>query len=139
MNTHDVRMHDAHTLPPGGTKSTAVPLRNPLQPSMIEKLDPAFVKLYNDYIANGPSWPTDINTVRQNYSALYSYAMAPPSGVGGIGETTVPGWEKYPGEVNLRVYVPTGEESGQRKVWPVHFNFHGGGSIRPLPHRLVQR
>ena len=47
--------------------------------------------------------------------------------MGGIGETVVPGWSKYPGEINVRVYVPPGEELGTRKVWPVHFNFHGGG------------
>lgn len=128
MNTPDVHMRDAHTLPHGGTKSpAAAPVRNPLHPPLVDRLDPAFLKLYNDYIANGPPWPTDINLVRANFSSLYSYATAPPSGVGGIGETTVPGWEKYPGEVNVRVYVPPGEEPGQRKVWPVHFNFHGGG------------
>lgn len=102
-------------------------LRNPLHPSIVDRLDPAFVKLYNDFIANGPPPSTDINTVRSNYSALYGYATAPPSGVGGIGETTVPGWDKYPGEIMVRVYVPPGEEPGTRKVWPVHFNFHGGG------------
>lgn len=102
-------------------------LRNPLNPSIIEKLDPAFVKLYNGYIANGPPPSTDINVVRSSFSTLYSYATAPATGVGGIGETTVPGWEKYPGDINVRVYVPPGEEPGIRKVWPAHFNFHGGG------------
>lgn len=109
---------------------TAAPqkiLRNPLHPSIIDKLDPAFVKLYHDYIANSPPPSTDINVVRSNFSSLYSYATAPATGVGGIGETTVPGWEKYPGDINVRVYVPPGEEPGTRKVWPVHFNFHGGG------------
>jgi len=100
---------------------------NPLHPSLISELDPAFLKLYNDYIATSPPPSTDINVVRSNYSVLYSYATAPASGVGGIGETTVPGWAKYPGEISVRVYVPPGEEPGQRKVWPVHFNFHGGG------------
>ncbi len=73
----------------------------------------------------------DINTVRQHYSSLYRFAMKNPSGVGGIGETAVPGWSKYPGEINVRVYVPPGEELGIRKVWPVHFNFHGGGRFNP--------
>lgn len=98
-----------------------------LHPSVVDKLDPAFVKLYNDYIANGASPTTDLHQSRATYSGLYNYATAPATGVGGIGETTVPGWEKYPQEINVRVYVPPGEESGQRKVWPVHFNFHGGG------------
>lgn len=104
-------------------------VRNPLHPSIIDKLDPAFVKLYNGYIANGPSPSTDINVVRSNYSTLYSYATAAATGVGGIGETTVPGWEKYPGDINVRVYVPPGEEPGVRKTWPAHFNFHGGGKL----------
>ena len=44
----------------------------------------------------------------------------------------MPGWKKYEGEIGVRVYVPPGED-GERKVWPVHFNFHGGGkSIRLL-------
>lgn len=111
--------HDAAKAPPTS--------RNPIHPSILARLDPAFVKLYDDHISNGPPWSTDINLVRQNYSALYSYATAPPTGVGGIGETQVPGWDKYPGDINVRVYVPPGEEPGKRKVWPVHFNFHGGG------------
>lgn len=103
------------------------PMRNPLHPSVIDKLDPAFVKLYNEHIATAPPPSQDLNQVRANFSTLYSYATAPATGVGGIGETTVPGWEKYPGEINCRVYVPPGEEPGRRKTWPVHFNFHGGG------------
>ena len=130
MNPHDVQMHDiAHDRP---QTSISPPSRNPLHPSVVEQLDPAFVKLYNTYIANGPPMSTDLNVVRQNFSALYSYASAPATGVGGIGETQVPGWDKYPGDVNVRVYVPPGEEPGQRKVWPVHFNFHGGGKAFPL-------
>lgn len=104
-------------------------LRNPLHPSVIDKLDPAFVDLYNDYIASGQPPSNDIHVVRANFSALYSYATAAATGVGGIGETTVPGWEKYPGDINVRVYVPPGEEPGTRQVWPVHFNFHGGGKF----------
>ncbi len=131
MNPHDVQMHDiAHDRPQ--TSISPLSSRNPLHPSVVEQLDPAFVKLYNTYIANGPPMSTELNVVRQNFSALYSYASAPATGVGGIGETQVPGWDKYPGDVNVRVYVPPGEEPGQRKVWPVHFNFHGGGKAFPL-------
>lgn len=101
--------------------------RNPIHESVLDKLDPAFVKLYNEYIAPGPPPSQDIEVVRSNFSALYSYATAPATGVGGIGETTVPGWDKYPGDISVRVYVPPGEEAGTRKIWPVHFNFHGGG------------
>ncbi|KAK6373262.1 hypothetical protein LTS17_008281 [Exophiala oligosperma] len=121
MTSQDLRMHDvAYDAP-------APPQHKPIHPSILEQLDPAFVKFYDSYIANGPAWSTDLNAVRQNYSSLYSYASAPATGVGGIGETQVPGWDKYPDEINIRVYVPPGEEQGNRKVWPVHFNFHGGG------------
>ena len=98
---------------------------NPLHPSVADRLDPAFVKLYNTHIAPVPPC-LDLQLVRRDYSHLYHYAQTPSSGVGGIGETTVPGWDKYPDEIQIRVYVPSGED-GERKVWPVHFNFHGGG------------
>ncbi|KEF54891.1 uncharacterized protein A1O9_09334 [Exophiala aquamarina CBS 119918] len=123
MNPSEPQRHDIHD----PNKAPAMTLRNPIHPSVVDQLDPAFVRLYNEYIANSPPWPTDLNLVRQNYSTLYSYATAPASGVGGIGETQVPGWDKYPGDINVRVYVPPGEEPGKRKTWPVHFNFHGGG------------
>jgi hypothetical protein len=99
---------------------------NPIHPSVLQTLDPVFVKLYNTHIAHIPP-ELDLDEARRSYSHLYSYAQAPATGVGGIGETTVPGWDKYPGDIEVRVYVPPGEEPGQRKVWPVHFNFHGGG------------
>ena len=114
-----------------------LPVRSPLHPSIIDKLDPEFVKLYTNVLAHGPPPSTDIHVVRQNYSNLYRFATNPATGVGGIGETQVPGWSKYPGDINVRVYVPPGEEPGERKVWPVHFNFHGGGKQSPTlyyPH-----
>ena len=98
----------------------------PRRGDFLQRLDPVFVKLYNTHIAHIPP-KLDLDEARRNYSHLYSYAQAPATGVGGIGETTVPGWDKYPGDIEVRVYVPPGEEPGQRKVWPVHFNFHGGG------------
>jgi acetyl esterase/lipase len=122
-------MHDLHER---AESPSLHALCNPIHPSVIDQLDPAFVKLYNANIANGPPMSTDLEVVRQNYSALYAYATAPATGVGGIGETQVPGWDKYPADINVRVYVPPGEEPGKRKVWPVHFNFHGGGKTERL-------
>ncbi|RMD43227.1 hypothetical protein DV735_g1954, partial [Chaetothyriales sp. CBS 134920] len=102
-------------------------LKISIPPPEDKKLDPEFVNLYNTFLVHTPPLCGDIHIVRQNYSGLYRFATNPASGVGGIGETQVPGWSKYPGDVNVRVYVPPGEEPGERKVWPVHFNFHGGG------------
>ncbi len=104
---------------------------NPIHPSVVDRLDPIFLKLYNAHIANVPL-SLDLHEVRCDYSFLYDYAKKKPTPVGGIGETTVPGWDKYPEDIPIKVYVPEerspqGEDLGERKIWPVHFNFHGGG------------
>lgn len=142
LHPHDMRYEQHHSATVSPVPKQPQTQRNPLHPSLVDRLDPAFVKLYNDHLANNvsPSDLHDIHTVRQNYSSLYSFATAPASGVGGIGETQVPGWNKYPGDVNVRVYVPPGEEVGMRKVWPVHFNFHGGGEfdLSPNIHPILQ-
>ncbi|RMZ89999.1 hypothetical protein DV736_g2784, partial [Chaetothyriales sp. CBS 134916] len=125
--TYNQQPHLPPPPPPPQPQKQYSLLRNRLHPSITEKLDPEFVNLYNNFLVHSPPLSADINIVRQNYSSLYRFATNPASGVGGIGETQVPGWSKYPGDVNVRVYVPPGEEPGERKVWPVHFNFHGGG------------
>ena len=101
-------------------------LLNPLHPSMIAKLDPSFVQLYNDHIATAPPPPKDLTLLRETYSSRYAYATADATGVGGIGEASVPGWSRYEGDVDIRVYIPP-QEGETRKTFPVHFNFHGGG------------
>ena len=58
-------------------------LCNPLHPSFIERLDPRFVQLYDEHIANAPPTSKTLSSLRQNYSARYSYATAAPTGVGG--------------------------------------------------------
>jgi acetyl esterase/lipase len=100
---------------------------NPIHPSLLGKLDPAFVKLYNENVANTPNRPIDLQALRKGYSKLYSYGTAPGPDVGRIYDTKVPGWEKYPGDIDIRVYVPDGErpENG----WPVHVDYHGGGIL----------
>ena len=101
-------------------------LQNPLHPSMIAKLDPSFVQLYNDHIATAPPPPKDLALLRETYSSRYAYATADATGVGGIGEASVPGWSRYEGDVDIRVYIPP-QEGETRKTFPVHFNLHGGG------------
>ena len=120
-----------------------------LHPSIISQLHPSFLALHTKTISHWPPPPTDLPTVRAGYSQRWRFATRQASGVGGIGETTVPGWNKYPAEIGVRVYVPPGDVErglqrceketekgekergragdGTRGVWPVHFNFHGGG------------
>lgn len=122
----------AMAIPPPRPQPQPQKLLRPLHPSVVNKLDGAFVKLYNEHLA-GVQPSQDINVVRANFSTTYRFATNVPTPVGGIGETAVPGWQKYPGDINVRVYVPPGEEPGTRQVWPVHFNFHGGGKRGAYP------
>lgn len=96
--------------------------------SMKHRLDPAFATLYSEYLGKKAPQSSDLNTRRANYSSQYRAFQSKPTGVGGIGETVVSGWSKYPGDVPLRVFVPPGE-NGERQVWPLHVNFHGGGFV----------
>ncbi|CAJ2507867.1 Uu.00g090530.m01.CDS01 [Anthostomella pinea] len=98
---------------------------NPIHPSLVDRLDPAFVDLYNKHVANTPNKPIDLAVLRKVYSRLYSYGTAPAPEVGREWEAQVPGWSKYPGDIALRVYEPAGEKPSAG--WPVHFDFHGGG------------
>lgn len=92
----------------------------PLHPSMQDKLDPSFVKLYNDNVANTPLRPVDLPVLRLKYSTLYSYATAPAPDVGRIYDSSF--FLEDGTDIALRVYQPKG--SGP---WPVHVDFHGGG------------
>ena len=92
----------------------------PIHPSMLEKLDPVFVKLYNDNVANTAVKPIDLAALRKNYSTLYSYGKAPGPDVGRIYDSQI----LIEGDIKLdtRVYEPD-----VPCPWPVHVNFHGGG------------
>ncbi|KAI9927265.1 hypothetical protein ASPWEDRAFT_121781 [Aspergillus wentii DTO 134E9] len=93
---------------------------NPIHPSVLPLLDPVFVKLYNDNVANTPNAPIDLSILRSKYSVLYSYGTGPAPDCGRIYDTTVPGYE---GEsIPVRVYEPA-----STGPWPVHLDFHGGG------------
>lgn len=92
----------------------------PIHTSMIDRLDPTFVKLYNDNVASTPLKPIDLAALRKNYSVLYSYGTAPAPEVANIYDKTI---EIEPGvEIDVRVYQPDFEGP-----WPVHIDFHGGG------------
>ncbi|KAH9906040.1 Alpha/Beta hydrolase protein [Xylariomycetidae sp. FL2044] len=98
---------------------------NPIHESLLDRLDPAFVDLYNRHVAGTPNKPIDLKVLRSVYSRLYSYGTAEAPPVGKEWETKVPGWAKYPGDIAVRVYEPEGERPAAG--WPVHFDFHGGG------------
>lgn len=94
---------------------------NPIHPSVLDKLDQEFVKLYNEHVANTPSGPIDLGILRSKYSVLYSYGTGPAPDCGRIYDTTVTG---HNGDlIPVRVYEPTSPGP-----WPVHIDFHGGGN-----------
>ncbi|KAL7817170.1 putative esterase [Trichoderma gracile] len=93
----------------------------PLHPSMAGKLDPAFVKLYNENVATKPPKPIDLEQLRRSYSVLYSYGTAPAPDVGRVYDDVIPLPDGT--QLPVRVYEPEGRPG----PWPVHVDFHGGG------------
>jgi acetyl esterase/lipase len=93
---------------------------NPIHPSVLSSLDPTFVKLYNGHVANIRNKPIDLNFLRTEYSALYSYGTAPAPEAAKAWDATVPGYQGA--EITVRVYEPA-----TPGPWPVHIDFHGGG------------
>jgi acetyl esterase/lipase len=95
---------------------------NPIHPSVLPSLDPAFVKLYNEHIANIPNKPIDLNSLRSNYSVQYSYATAAAPEASKTWDAKIPGYQGA--EISVRVYEPASPGP-----WPVHIDFHGGGEF----------
>lgn len=92
----------------------------PIHPSMIDRLDPVFVKLYNENVANTPIKPIDLAALRKSYSVLYSYGTAPAPDVARIYDSKI----SIDGDVELDVRVYEPDAPGP---WPVHVSYHGGG------------
>ncbi|OAA57732.1 Alpha/beta hydrolase fold-3 [Cordyceps fumosorosea ARSEF 2679] len=92
----------------------------PIHPSMEGKLDPVFVKLYNDNVAYKPNGPIDLAVLRKHYSQLYSYGTGAAPEAARTYDTTFALDDGT--ELTLRVYEP--DTPGP---WPVHVDFHGGG------------
>lgn len=92
----------------------------PIHPSMLDRLDPVFIKLYNDNVANTPLKPIDLAALRKSYSVLYSYGTAPAPDVARIYDSKITNEGNI--ELDVRVYEP--DVPGP---WPVHIDFHGGG------------
>lgn len=97
----------------------------PIHPSVLTKLDPAFVAWYNKNLAYSLSLTLDLNQLRLTFSTQYSYATTPGPAVGQVYDLEVTGWHRYPGNIRIRIYVPQDEVPAGG--WPVHVNFHGGG------------
>lgn len=95
---------------------------NPLHPSMMDKMDPVFIKIYNEHVANMPNRPIDLPVLRQNYSKIYSYGTAPAPVINDITEITFPSFDNV--MVKLRIYKP---DAYSDSLLPVHLDFHGGG------------
>lgn len=98
---------------------------NPIHPSILPKLDPAFIELYNKNLAHNPPRAPDLALLRRIYSTQYSYATAPAPECAREYEVEVDGWERYPGKIKIRIYIPEGTPPSCG--WPVHIDFHGGG------------
>ncbi|EOD49515.1 putative alpha beta hydrolase fold-3 protein [Neofusicoccum parvum UCRNP2] len=94
---------------------------NPIHPSVLPRLDPAFIDVYNEHIGNTPTAPADVSVMRAAYSNYCAYAKTPAPEVGKIWDAKVPGHGDG-AEIAVRVYEP--QTTGP---WPVHLNFHGGG------------
>ncbi|GES58666.1 esterase [Aspergillus terreus] len=93
---------------------------NPIHPSVLPHLDPVFVQLYNEHVANTPNKPIDLAVLRSKYSVLYSYGTGPAPEPARVYDASVPG---HQGEmIPVRVYEPA-----TPGPWPVHIDFHGGG------------
>ncbi|OAK98635.1 putative esterase [Phaeosphaeriaceae sp. SRC1lsM3a] len=92
----------------------------PIHPSMLDRLDPVFVRLYNENVAKLPMQPINLDVLRTKYSTLYSYGTGPAPEPGRIYNKTI----TIEGDVSLdiRVYEPA-----TQGPWPVHVDYHGGG------------
>lgn len=93
---------------------------NPIHPSVLPHLDPVFVQLYNEHVANTPGGPIDLAVLRTKYSVLYSYGTGPAPDCARIYDAQVPGHNED--LIPVRVYEPSSPGP-----WPVHIDFHGGG------------
>lgn len=96
---------------------------NPIHPSLVDKLDPEFVKLYNEHVANTPNKPIDLYKLRKNYSKIYSYGTAAYPEIKNVEELTFSSFDGV--EVKIRIYKPNDTKADE--LLPVHIDFHGGG------------
>lgn len=96
---------------------------NPIHPDVLAKMDPVFVKMYNEHVANIPNKPIDLYKLRANYSKIYSYGTGDYPEVKNVEETTFKSFDS--GAVKIRIYRPN--DAAADEIIPVHIDFHGGG------------
>ena len=92
----------------------------PIHPSMLDRLDPTFTKLYNENVANTPLKPIDLGILRTKYSVLYSYGTGPAPEPAKVYDSKIEIGDGV--SLDVRVYEPASEGP-----WPVHIDYHGGG------------
>jgi len=96
---------------------------NPIHPDVLAKMDPVFVKMYNEHVANIPNKPIDLYKLRANYSKIYSYGTGANPDIQNVEELTFSSFDG--GDVKIRIYRPN--DTKPEEILPVHIDFHGGG------------
>lgn len=96
---------------------------NPIHPDVLAKMDPVFVKMYNEHVANIPNKPIDLYKLRANYSKIYSYGTGTYPDIQNVEELTFSSFDG--GDVKIRIYRPN--DTKPEEILPVHIDFHGGG------------
>ncbi|GME94825.1 unnamed protein product [Ambrosiozyma monospora] len=97
---------------------------NPIHKSVEGKLDPTFVKIYREQVANTPNnTKIDLATLRKTYSSSYSYRQAPAPGITNVKDIKFKSFDGT--EIILRIYRPN--DAKPDELLPVHIDFHGGG------------
>jgi len=106
------------------------PNHNALIPQFEKRLGPKYVSLYNKHIRGKKlAHEFDIEEVRKN-PVILGFGVERGPDIGLIEELQIP---VNGGEITLRIYRPTQEQSAisaqEYQLPPVHINFHGGGWV----------
>lgn len=105
------------------TMSSSHEALNPIHPDVLDKMDPAFIGMYNKHIANVPNKPFDLYKLRANYSRIYSYGTGDYPEIRNVEEVDFLSFDGA--KVKMRIYRPNNAEVDE--ILPVHIDFHGGG------------
>lgn len=96
---------------------------NPIHPAVLPKLDPVFVRMYNEHLAHVPVKPLDVYQLRSRYSKLYLYGTADYPELKSVDELMFSSFDGV--QIKMRVYRPNDAQADE--ALPVHIDFHGGG------------